>query len=367
MQHAPGSRPVTLASVPSGHPYVRAAVADPPAVLVPPDPVPDPAEPARWWPHPYLESGAVAGLATWADAVHVHFGYEHLDPAELRRWTEALRGAGLPLVTTVHDLTNPHTADHDAHLERTGVLVRAADGVVTLTPGAAAEIRERWGVDARVLAHPPLPLAGPADAAAGRRRTPPVRGARVGVFLGVLRAGTACAELLPPLAEACGRLDAHLEVHVPRRVLDGLADPGHPRHAELRALRALPPGVLRSGPRPDDAELARLLADLDVLVLPHRHGTHSGWLEAARDLGTRVVVPRTGHLPDQWAYGSADGAGAGGATWSWSESDRVEALHRALREVLTGPPVADRARHTTPGAVRAAHRAEFERVLGARR
>jgi hypothetical protein len=34
-------------------------------------------------------------------------------------------------------------------------------------------------------------------------------------------------------------------------------------------------------------------------VLPYRFGTHSGWLELCRDLGTTVVAPTTGHLAEQ--------------------------------------------------------------------
>ena len=64
-----------------------------------------------------------------------------------------------PLVLTVHDLAHPHLADparHDAALD---VLVPAADAVLTLTAGAAAEIRARWGREAVVVPHPHvLPL-----------------------------------------------------------------------------------------------------------------------------------------------------------------------------------------------------------------
>ena len=94
-----------------------------------------------------------------ADLVHVHFGYEHRSPGQIAEFVAALRSRGLPLVVTVHDLTNPHEPDPSAHLERTGHLVRGAAAVITLTRGAAAEIRERWGVDAQVLPHPRLMAA----------------------------------------------------------------------------------------------------------------------------------------------------------------------------------------------------------------
>ena len=49
---------------------------------------------------------------------------------------------------------------------------------------------------------------------------------------------------------------------------------------------------------PDDA-LWDYLASLDVSVLPYRFGTHSGWLEACRDLGTTVAAPTCGYFAEQ--------------------------------------------------------------------
>jgi hypothetical protein len=66
----------------------------------------------------------------------------------------ALRAVRKPLVYTVHDLRNPHHLDpraHDAHLD---VLIPQADGLVTLTAGAAAEVAARWRRRPTVLPHP---------------------------------------------------------------------------------------------------------------------------------------------------------------------------------------------------------------------
>ncbi len=49
---------------------------------------------------------------------------------------------------------------------------------------------------------------------------------------------------------------------------------------------------------PDDA-LWRHLGSLDASVLPYRFGTHSGWLEACRDLGTTVLAPTCGYFAEQ--------------------------------------------------------------------
>ncbi|MFC6152215.1 glycosyltransferase [Nocardioides yefusunii] len=66
-------------------------------------------------------------------------------------WTAALRRRGLPLVFTVHDLRNPHHRNRGAHDAALDVLVPAADALITLPPGAAVEIRRRWGREALVL------------------------------------------------------------------------------------------------------------------------------------------------------------------------------------------------------------------------
>jgi beta-1,4-mannosyltransferase len=49
----------------------------------------------------------------------------------------------------------------------------------------------------------------------------------------------------------------------------------------------------------DDARLHHHLAGLDVLVLPYRHGTHSGMVELCHDLGTAVVAPDVGRWHEQ--------------------------------------------------------------------
>ena len=81
----------------------------------------------------------------------------------------AVRAAGPALVVTVHDLRNPHDRDPSRHLEHLGILVTAADAVITLTPGAAAEIARRWSRTAAVVPHPTLLPRPPRDRHAGIR------------------------------------------------------------------------------------------------------------------------------------------------------------------------------------------------------
>jgi glycosyltransferase involved in cell wall biosynthesis len=245
---------------------------------------------------------------TWAatadfDVFHLHFGFDACEPAQLAALVDVLRQRDKPFVFTVHDLRNPHHEDpaaHDAHLD---VLVPAADAVVTLTPGAAAEIDRRWARDDTVvLPHPhvvDLPTMAAAQDGRVARRTSSTF--RVGLHVKSLRPSMDPARILPTLVETVRELPgAVLQVNAHRDVLD---DDGARRDDDLATyLRArAEAGDLELHVHdflPDD-ELWRYLAGLDVSVLPYRFGTHSGWLEACRDLGTTVVAPTCGFYAQQ--------------------------------------------------------------------
>ena len=147
---------IRVASVPSGHVYVRHLAADGgDGVERLPDPRPGTNIPdAQWWPPRMLESAWVHEHAGEFDLMHVHFGFDASSPEGLADLVAALREESKPLVLTVHDLRNPHHLEPGLHDAQLGVLVAAADALVTLTPGAAAEIRRRWGREAKVLPHP---------------------------------------------------------------------------------------------------------------------------------------------------------------------------------------------------------------------
>ena len=377
---------IRVRSVPAGHDYVRHALVPAAEVTVLDDPVLDPAEPARWWPHPALEAAERPEVLDGADLVHVHFGYEHRTPDQIAGFVAALRARAVPLVVTVHDLTNPHEPDPAAHLERTGHLVRAASAVLTLTAGAAAEIRERWGVRAEVIPHPRLvaaeiteplrrarierrgaaaavgrgaagdaggsPGAGGAGVGAAGARPPRT----VGVVLGALRAGVAAEELLPALADALPQ-DTRLVVMIRGDALAAAHEPAHPRHAAalvLDHLAARHGAEVRAHDHLPESELCDALAGFDALVLPHRHGTHSGWLELCRDLGLPPVVPRIGHLVEQW--------GRDAASYDPASPDTA-GLREALGAALDGPPVPERAPDAEDDAVATAHAAVYRAAL----
>lgn len=209
-----------------------------------------------------LEPAWLTAHAPAYDVVHVHFGFEHLSGVELRALVSTLRELRRPLVLTVHDMENPHLRDQRGHLEALDALVPAAAEVITLTAGAAAEVARRWGRRPVVLPHPHL-----VDLDRIGRPRPTHDGFVVGLHTKP-RAGNAPDEVRAEL---------------------------------LRAVADLPGARLLPGPdrRLTDDELWDHLEALDVLVLPYRHGTHSGFVEACHDLGTAVVATTAGHLAEQ--------------------------------------------------------------------
>ncbi|MCP9273636.1 glycosyltransferase family protein [Mycolicibacterium arenosum] len=280
-----------VASVPAAHPYVGAVV-DPRAVTLLPDPVPRcVSQPGQWWPPRLLEPDYLRHRVAGLDLLHVHFGFDTNTPTDLAEVAEILDARRVPLIVTVHDLDNPHFTAQSAHAERLGVLLAAASAVVTLTDGAAAEIERRWGRRATVLPHPhvlPVDAIGAARAA----RTRPV----VAIHAKSLRANVDPWPLLDRLADQHGT-DWRLRLDLDDQVLDApRADEARPERLD-RYRRA---GVDVRVHRPfSDDELTDYLTDVDVLVLPYRHGSHSGWVEACHDAGVQAVVPDCGYFHEQ--------------------------------------------------------------------
>ncbi|MVO88661.1 glycosyltransferase [Streptomyces sp. p1417] len=355
----PSADPVRIASVPAGHVYVRHCAdernADGVVRLRDPRPNGAPSTSQRWWPPVMLDPDWVRAHHTDFDVFHLHFGFDAQTPAELSSLVAALRRHGKPLVYTVHDLRNPHQPDarlHDAALD---VLIPAADHLITLTPGAAREIRRRWDRGARVLPHPHV--VGLSRLA---RPRPERTVFRIGVHAKSLRPNMSLLPVVRALAGAAADLpDAELHVNIHREV----GDPGAPAHAPdvLAGLRALAgSGVLRLHVHDyfDDDQLWDYLTGLDLSVLPYTFGTHSGWLEACHDLGTAVAAPSCGYYAEQrpclsYGHTEEDGLDEVSLAAAVREAYRTRPRWRASAAVRT----AERAR------VAAAHRAAYRELL----
>ena len=291
------------------------------------------------------------------DAMHVHFGFDAVSPEDLESVVAALRAHEKPLVLTVHDLRNPHHESPEAHAAQLGVLVAAADELITLTPGAAAMILRRWGRNATVLPHPHVVP----DEWLKQPRIPG-QSFVIGIHAKSLRANMdpiplvdALLEALPTLPGAVLRVDAHTDVMTP----------GFPRHDEALATRLqslADEGLLELSVHDffTDDELFAYLHGLDVSVLAYRFGTHSGWLEACHDLGTWVVAPDCGFYTDQRPVLSY---AASGPTRQASFVDAVRSAHEHWLAGEVAPRATVRGRHTERASLARAHEAIYTRAI----
>jgi glycosyltransferase involved in cell wall biosynthesis len=322
---------IVVASVPAGHVYVR-HLADEVETRVRRLPDPDPSDRRRsaeqgWWPPVMLDPDWIATAEF--DVFHLQFGFDAWTPQQLETVVAALRARRKPFVYTVHDLRNPHHESRTLHDAQLDVLVPAADALVTLTDGAAAEILRRWGRSAHVVPHPHV--VGLDDMAAIRARHEGAAGGpRIGLHLKSLRSSMEPERLLPTLLEfAASTPGATLQVNGHRDILEPTGARYHePLASQLREAEATGRLDLRVHDFMCDADLFDYLASLDVSVLPYRFGTHSGWLEACRDLGTTVVAPSCGYYADQ-----------GPVVTYEHEEDRFDpaSLRRALDDATAQP------------------------------
>jgi beta-1,4-mannosyltransferase len=341
-------RPVRVLSYPPRHPYVDRLQATTAAELVHRD---------ETWPQlPRFHDPAwVRDHASDWDVAHLHFTWEQYPVERFAAVLQAHRDAGRPVVWTAHDLRNPHTDDPRDDAPYLALLAAHAEAILTLTPGAAKEVRRRFGRHARVAPHGPLVPLDEIDA--WRRRGRAVRTGRgdgprrVLVLAKTLRANldlrTPCEVVAELASEGIPiELDVHLhddaDVEVLRREVP---------HHDLDGVR------WRRGGRLTDTELFARVAEADALLLPYRWGTHSGFLEVATDLGTPVVVSDVGYLDEQAACRVVRRGDDG-------RPDRGH-LTDALRELVTdGPdaavPSSDRS-HALE-AFRTIHRAVYAEV-----
>jgi len=362
---------VRLLSVPAAHPYVRSVTASS-GIDVLDDPRPPGAPAGQWWPPVALDPQWIREHAADADILHIHFGTESFTPERLADTLDAARTVGWPIVFTVHDLVHPQLREQGVYQRQLDVLVPAADALLTLTPGAAAEIERRWGRRALVVPHPALLAAPPSRRRAVLRRSNRARTLRVGMHLKDLRSNVAAESAVEALRNAVQSLaddgiDAAAEVRMHHSVRDPAA-----RKRVRELCDASGRITLVEHDRLDDARLAESLASLDACVLPYGYGTHSGWLELCWDLALPLAVPEVGyyaeqHVDDSIATFAPDPsgvslasalrsiAGSAGATRSGTVERDRELERRRRRRAVDDTAVAN------------AHRELYRRLLADRR
>jgi hypothetical protein len=249
-----------------------------------------------------LEPDWISRHAGDFDVLHVHFGFESFSIAALSSALDALAAAGRPLIFTVHDLENPQLADQSHHLAQLDLLISRAAELITLTAGAAAEIRRRWGRGCTVIAHPrmlALELPPPVEQLiCAQSEIAPGR-FTVGLHLRDLRPSIDGLGATRGLAGAIDLLRAqNVQAHGRIVLFDTLRDPA--AAGPIRALAANAPHLsLTEQPRASEAALAADLSALQVSLLPYRHGTHSGWAELCWDLAVPVVGTPVGYVAEQ--------------------------------------------------------------------
>jgi hypothetical protein len=354
--------PIRVASVPAGHPYVRAVTPGPGLARLLPDPELG-RPPGQWWPPALFDPAYLRANLDGFDLLHVHFGLESVPTAQLVEALGLVRAAGHPIVFTVHDLENPQLVDQTEHLVRLDAVIAAADELITLTPGAAAVIADRWGRPATVVPHPRIAEHYPSVT-----QVPDAR-PRLGAHLRDLRPNIDALAVARSLAAgaralaAAGRpVDAVLRLD--ERVRDEATAAELERFVQDEGALTRDGGLtLERGPRQSDVELERWIAGLDVAVMPYSHGTHSGWAELCWDLGAAVVDDGHGFIAEQLP----DGVVRGGA------AEAPEALLARALELATAPGSPERAavvadrqarRDAEHDGITRAHTAVYRRALG---
>ncbi|MCT2007860.1 glycosyltransferase [Micrococcus lylae] len=334
-----------------------------------PDPKVPGAEPGVWWPPSALTPEWIREHRP--DVLHVHFGFEHFTPAQLQAAMDAADDVGTAVLVTVHDLENPHLpeAEQPAHRVRLAVLLAAADEVVTLSTGAAEAVRKDYGREAIVIPHPHvLPLDREDEDAAGEGPGP---GEELLVLVHAkdLRASVDPEPLLPAVAEGVRRLRA--QGRPAQAVLEMQETTQDPVRADRLRASAEELGIrVWEHPRLDDASLHALLRRAAVSVLPYVRGTHSGWVEMCRDLGTPVVVTDVGAIASQVADTPLPGeqaseAGRPGEGVAVVGMQDPAAAAEAIRRMALSPrkPAPPLWRRTQRAQVAAAHAAACARAV----
>lgn len=231
------------------------------------------------------------------DVLHVQ-SLELADFGSTQRVFERCAAEGKGVVVTLHELAPLFQDENGEFDHRVQLACRFASAVVTLTRRAGEEIARRFDVGAdklQVIPHGPvLPIPHPLWTRKARRN----RIFSLGMFGGVRPNRSFLTAAVNALH---GLDDASVRVNILTRGLNPIElGPASEAPALLALAGADRRLSLKLLPFPSDDEIADFVHTQDALVLPYLHGTHSGQLELAMDLGVRVIAPDIGSYREQW-------------------------------------------------------------------
>jgi|GEM_PF-257852 len=231
-----------------------------------------------------------------ADVWHWHWPDSHFaHGTAVRAWAAAGALAGLlvvarvrrvPVVWTVHNLSNHEGRNLRAERWFLARLRRQVAGVHFLTAAgqdeACARHPELRGAAQLVAPHGHYrDVVQPADPTEARRTLGVPPDATVLAFVGTISHYKGVDALVGAFTAAGGPED--------RLVVAGSLEPGAP--TDLADVAARDPRLLLRAGRQSDADLARVVAAADRVVLPYRTVWNSGTALLALSLGRPVVVP----------------------------------------------------------------------------
>jgi hypothetical protein len=235
------------------------------------------------------------------DVLHVQT-VEFATEAEIARALDGCAARGQGVVATIHDLTPCFEPAGVGFERKVDLVCTRASTVVTLTTGAADELRRSFAGRPWLARLEVIPHGRVVRPASIRRDTrAPGDTVRYGLF-GSFRPSrdtwTAIVNWYYVLEDEPATLTLLTRAFDPDRAHDPslrmaeILDFAHARRDRI---------AVRMRPYPTDAEVADFMREIDVLLLPYTFGSHSGQLELAFDCGVLPLAGDVGFLREQAA------------------------------------------------------------------
>lgn len=235
------------------------------------------------------------------DVLHVH-SVEFAATTLVNRVLEKCAQARRRVVFTLHDIIPMFDDPEDTYTEKLKTVCSAANGIVTLTHGAAQALRERspWLNGNRPLTVAPHGYVVVPDHEAWGRggfSKDRIEYAMYGAFRPNRDCYVSVVNWYYGLQDQSARLNIlcrafnEIDLKDEKLGLRNLLDFVQQRPDRIR---------LVVHPFPSDEQVIQFLSECHVLVMPYKWGTHSGQLEIAFDLNLLPVISDVGYYEEQW-------------------------------------------------------------------